>query len=467
MKLFLLKNEPEGDFLLKLKVDENLNAWLKRLRALGVPQSSLNLERIKDLHGFSEKPEGEHLIAEGVLPTNEGVEVLYHFEFMNQPAHDDNEPADYYTLGFGIDVMENQLLAEQVVQGPGQDGFDILGMRLPHTVFGSQSQLHHNANVIIEKEGHRTKFFSKINGVLYNDDKENLKVEESFKVQGSVGFKTGNISCGSPVEILGDVKAGFSIRSGSHVHVKGVVEKNATIEAEGNVVIEGGVSPNTKIKAKGDIHVKFAQGTSLESGANIHVASYFYDSFAFAEQAFYCSGVGAANRGAVIGGRVNAVKKIDLISVGSNNALTTLICGFDYNKSLEYQELVELKDSLESDVKRHVRMLPIDLLDPNFKAQMKALPEREKQICGQRIQQIITNREECEILGTRISELGPKINTYFKQARISIKKSLCPDVKIMLNNDYKLVCREMKAVEFGVNDGQISSNLEPETSPKK
>ena len=106
MQLFLQREEPEEEAILQLPHEEGLNSWLKRLRVLGVPQSALKLDRLKDLNNFEDKPDGVHLVAEGKEPEDEGVFVTVHFKWMNPAAQDGSGKADYFSLGFGVDVVE-------------------------------------------------------------------------------------------------------------------------------------------------------------------------------------------------------------------------------------------------------------------------------------------------------------------------------------------------------------------------
>ena len=365
-------------------------------------------------------------------------------------------------------LWKGQLLAEQTIIGPGKEGYNVLGTRLPFKVQKSQDeQLQHNGNVYIEKEGRHTKFFSRISGILYNDKRNLLKVQEELVVQGAVGFQTGNLNTETSVVIEGDVKAGFAIKAGKGITVKGAVEKGAVLESKGEVAVDGGVGPSSVIISERDVHLKFAQGATIKSDACVYVSSYLYDCDVYCGERFYCEGMGSNERGAVIGGSINAFQGLFLKSVGSSNALTTLITGYHKSVREEYEELIVTKDSLQSEIKRLVRQLPVDLLDPNFKTLMKALPEPEKKVCRQKIEQIISNRRECEILGTRISELGPKAKANFLDAKIKVDFALCPDIRIVFPDDYKLVYESFRGVTFQLLNGILSSDSTSETQAKE
>jgi uncharacterized protein (DUF342 family) len=453
MRLFLVKDKPEEkEVLSELSDGENLNIWLKRLRALGVPQDSLKYDVLKKLHASSEKPFGEHLVAEGQPPVDEGIEITYYFEAMKSPASDDDAKADYYHLGYGVDVVEGQLLAKQEMQGPGKDGFNVIGTRLPYQVHSDKSALLYNPQVYIEKDGKVTQFFSKINGILLNKNLDSLDVYATFQIKGSVGFQTGNINSGTDVEVEGDVKTGFSVRSKKNIFIQGVVEKNVTLEADGDITIEGGISPNATIKAGGDIELKFAQGANLKASGHIRVSSYLYDCMVLAEKSFTCAGVGSESRGAVIGGVINALELIKVVAVGSQNALTTLIVGIHHGKYDEMQQLKREKKALNEDLKRLMRSLPLDLLNPNLKAELKKLPDAEKRLCQQKISQIISHRSEISALGAQIKELEPDALTQNFDASIQISKALFPDVKIVLCQQYNLIQDKYDAIVFSLNE---------------
>jgi len=462
MKLALVAKEPE-QAVLHMPNELDFNSWLNLLSTLGVPQDALKLDRLKSLHDLEEKPLGEHLIATGLDPIDEGVEAKLHFQTKKTQTDDDDNQADFFNLGFGVDVVEGQLLAEQISHGPGKDGHDAVGKRLPFSVFSNEKPLTYNSNVTIEKEGKITRFYSKINGVLYNDKLDVLDVEPVFTIKSAVGYNTGNLSVAVDIDIDGDVKAGFAVRSGKNITIRGVVEKGAIIEADGNIVIEGGVSPNTLLKAQGDIQLKFAQGSQLYASGDVHVSSYIYDSFVLAQKSFHCTGAGSDSRGAVIGGLINGLDSIHVASVGSQNNVTTLVTGIHYQRREEYRDLLKLKNTLEEEVKRLIRLLPLDLLDPKFKANLHALPEQERKICLQKIKQIISHREECGVIGSRISALEPDTMPQNPEAHIEVSKAVFPDLKIIIGNDYKLLQKKLGAVKFNLVEGKINLKNKAET----
>ena len=94
---------------------------------------------------------------------------------------------------------------------------------------------------------------------------------------------------------------------------------------------------------------------------------------------------------------------------------------------------------------------------------MHALPEQERKICLQKIKQIISHRQECEVIGSQILTLEPDSVPQNLEASIEVSKALFPDVKIILGDDYKLIQKKSGAVKFNLVEGKISLKNKAET----
>lgn len=102
-------------------------------------------------------------------------------------------------------------------------------------------------------------------GIVYAEKKgmirmENgqMKLDETFVVDGDLGFETGNIDFPGSVIIGGGVLDLFEIKAGGSIQIKGVVEA-ATISAKGDIEIAGGLASKNKgsVVTEGSLAAQF------------------------------------------------------------------------------------------------------------------------------------------------------------------------------------------------------------------
>ena len=396
------------------------------------------------------------LIAKGNSPIDEGVELKLNFDYVQMPDLQNTENADFHNLGFGIDVFEGQLLAEQHISGPGENGKTIFGKNLPY-VKSHLKPLSFNSNVIIEKSGPDTRFISRIDGVLLNNKKETLHIEHELTINGNVDFNIGNLSSNHPININGDLTSGFFVRSKKDIHIKGSIEKNAIVESGGSVFIERGVNQNAQISADKNIELKFSQSAHLKANQDITIFGHCFDNTIFCKGVFTCTNeLVKGEKGAVIGGTINAIQGIKLFSVGSSNANTHLITGYDYEKKQEHDKLKELQLEIRFDLKRLIRSLSINILDKSPLDQLKNLKEEEKLHNLKILRQISQLKKEEIHLGTQKTALSQKKETLFLNSSIIVNHCLFPDVKIDINNCISNIYTKNSGFEACEINGEIA-----------
>lgn len=406
----------------------------------------LKLELIKNIIHKQELTEKKLLIAEGTLPQHEGTEIKFHFEHAKLPEIEKNAQVNFHHLGFGLDVFEGQLLAEQNILGPGVQGRNIFDKELPF----KKSQINPltwNSNVRIEKAGSNTKFYSKINGVLINNIKDSLVVEKELRIRGDVDYHTGNLSTSCNIEIEGDVLSGFHVRSQGSILVRGSVEKNAVLEAEKNVTIERGALNGAIIISNGNIDIKYIQGANLKAAGNIYVKNHCYDSICFCEKKFECLNPKFIdNKGTVIGGTINAIEEIKLFSVGSSGATTKLIAGFNETQFREIQTIETLYLETQGEIKRLSRNLSINLLSKNITSEFESLPKPEKVKNVKILKKISQLKSQKITLGSQLKELGSQKSSTFLSAKIHIVSRCIPDLFLCINNCNSNVYEEKRGL---------------------
>jgi len=449
-------NEPiEGYQFFEIDISLGLQYIYEKLKDKGI-LFGLQYEVLEKIAEKKSIDTNQIVIAKGEQPINEGVELKLNFDHAKMPDLENSENADFHNLGFGVDVFEGQLLAEQHISGPGLNGKTIYGKNIPYAK-SRLKPLSHNSNVIIEKSGPDTRFISKIDGVLLNNKKESLYIEPELTINGNIDFNIGNLSSNHPININGDITSGFFVRSKKDIHIKGSVEKNAIVECGGSITIDRGVNQGAHITADKNIELKFSQSSNLKAKQNITISGHCFDSTIFCKGIFTCSNeLVKGDKGAVIGGNINAVEGIRLYSVGSSNANTHLISGYDYEKKQEHEKLKKLQLEIKFDLKRLIRNLSINILDKSALNELKNL-NRDEKLHNLKILKQISQLKKQEIhIGTQKSALSQKKETLFLNSSIIVHNSLFPDVKININDCILNIYENYSAFEASEKNGKIS-----------
>ena len=451
MELFLTREIPQGEYFI-LPNEDPLPQWMKLIRSAGI-QRGLNVERIKELHGITSKPEGFHLVGHGEEAQHERYVLSLKVSPMKVTNPDDTT-VNFRDRGFGVDVVAGQVLAEYLSEGPGKDGFNILGARLPYTSEGKAVSIKGNGNVAIEKDGSLTRYLARIDGVLDNRDLNQLDVYPELIVKGGLNFNTGDVQTLHPIVIEGDVSGGFTARSGSNLLVKGAIEKGAILDAKGDVTIEGGISSGVTIKAGGKVVLKFAQGVSITSGGDVIVEQYLFDSQLRSAGKLIGQGKGRPERGAIVGGSLNAVAGMELESVGSATANTLLAVGVDLDLELEIEINHLEREKIKAEMQRQIRLLPVNMLDPKWKEQMQQFPHDKKLLCRQRLQKASELRKEIDQRQELAQQLLQQKASLVGGDSISIG-NLVPDCELRIGDVKTRVVHTCSNVVYRAKDGRL------------
>jgi uncharacterized protein (DUF342 family) len=451
MELFLTRETPQGDYFV-LPDEESLPQWIKLLHAKGA-QRGLNLDRIKELHGSAVKPEGFHLIGHGEAAQHERYIVTYHVAPMKATNPEDTT-VDFRDRGFGVDVVAGQSLAEYLSEGPGKDGFNCLGARLAYRSEGKPVSIKGNANVAVEKEGNTTRFLARIDGVLDNRNLCQLDVYSELVIKGGLNFNTGDVRTAHAICIEGDVGAGFTARSGTNILVKGSVEKGAILDAGGDIRVEGGIATGVVMRAGKHIFIKFAQGLQLEAGGDVQVEQYLFDAQLRAKGKLISMGKGRPDRGAIVGGVFNAVGGMELESVGSATAYTLLAVGVDLELEKQIEDLQSETEKIKGEIQRQIRLLPVNILAPQWKERMQQLPVDKKQMCRQRLIKISELRKEAEQGQDGLKMMLERKSQLQGGHYISVG-TMAPDCELRIGDAKMRVVKAYSNVTWKVAEGKI------------
>jgi uncharacterized protein (DUF342 family) len=456
---FKLPEEPDPVPLLD---GYGLSHWMKVIRGMGVMRG-VDHDLLKRLHTQqTRQPNMEddevYILARGKEPRHESTELKFHIDGLKE-----SDPratrVDFRDRGFGVDVYEGQLLAEMVYHGPGEDGVDVCGRRIPYNKEGEAQPLNVSPHVIVEKIDNRTTYKAGIDGIVDNTHLESLALQPTLHIKRSVDLQIGNLNTAFPIVIDGDVSSGLVVQSGRSIAVRGSVEQGATLRSDGDIVVDRGVMAKAHLQSKKDILIKFAQGAELVCMGDLKASSYLFDCEVRAQGQLICEGRGRPDRGAVVGGVLNAVSGMVLGSVGSKSNLTTLVAGIDLELELQLKELEGKVKELQREMKRQIRMLPVNILKKGWQERIKALPTAQAAQCRQRLRHLAGVKSECKACECEISALGSQKASQNGRSEITVQGVLISDVKVMLSDCEEIIYDDFNRVKIALESKQIVKKI--------
>jgi len=439
MDVYMIVTSPEGD-----GEEATYEDAVQALKSKKI-QYGINDELIKEIFD-KDNFDRQILVATGLDPVDgEDGKIRYHIDTERKikPKRDEKGNVDYKDIGFLQSVRKGQKLAEVIPPKPGIPGKNVFGKKVEPRE-GKRASLPAGRNTMQSKENPHILIASKEGSISMKGPIVN--VEDVYTIESSIDYSTGNIDFVGSLVIKGDVKSGFSVKANGDIDIGGVVE-DAYIEGGGNVVLESGTIGGGagKITSGGDLLLKFSENQTIISKGNVIVGEALIHSHVEADKKVEVSG----KKGAIIGGEVIATEGIEAKTVGNYQFTKTEVhVGINEEilkkiKSIE-EELVKC-DENENNIKKAIYQLVTSgkKLSPDKEALLKKM---------QRIKSMIPNQR------AEIQEEKKKVEKElekYRDAKISIKGTTYPGVKINIQNKKLSVNEELKGVVFLLENGEV------------
>ncbi len=322
-------------------------------------------------------------------------------------------------------IGKEQLLATVYPPLEGTPGRDVFGRRLP-VIKPMRAKVKVGPNVREERLEGMTCFYSNIDGrIRWAGDI--LAVDNVYRIDGDVNFKTGNIKHPGAVVVEGDVLAGFEIDADGDVEIRGVVEA-AQVRAGGNLLIQGGITGDgcRSIHAAGNVHVLFTREVVIEALGNITVENEAMYSVLKARGAVVI-------RGKLIGGETSGLQGVMAEQTGSERHPPTIIkAGEDFYLPIE-----------EGIIWRKIMMLDEELLkirqatEPCIVRQTE-MTEKQRNLLAELLTRGVKLEKNIYELNREIEENRTKSQTRAKPV-VTVAGRMYPETKIFLQDATRLV----------------------------
>ena len=292
---------------------------------------------MRDVENGDRGDNGKILVAKGELPVN-GEDGSYEYFFRTnldgKPKILENGSVDYNNIEWFDTVKENEKVAQYHPATKGQDGFNVLGDVLPARN-GKEKPVLKGKGFTLSED--KMVYTSNTDGLIVLKDDTFLEISDVLEVD-EVNNTTGFVVFKGSVHVRGDVGAGGVINCGGDVVIDGFVE-GGNITAEGDVLLKRGMNGGGRgvIRAGGNVTGKFFENTNVYAGDTITI-DYATNSELFAENMLEV----VKRKGAIIGGKVTALKGMKLFNVGNAMGTKTIItAGVPKKAELEGKEIRE------------------------------------------------------------------------------------------------------------------------------
>ena len=259
--------------------------------------------------------------------------------------------ADYHNLNLFENVKKGDLIAELRPATKGASGMNVI----KELIFGVQGvalnyNITYGVNVRIEEDGPEIKYYALEDGlVTYSNN--HLDVSDTYIIKQDVDYRIGNIDFSGHVQIVGNVLNGFNIRGAKSINIRGNVG-SCRLESDGDITIYGMAADlegaqGQLISNSGNIIARYLDGVNIKCAGNLIVKNEIFNCNAEVE------GQVLAKPGAIIGGRIQALRGVEAAIIGSDRSSTKTVisCGssavIDRRIKAIEEEVISINDKVE------------------------------------------------------------------------------------------------------------------------
>ncbi|PJZ70036.1 polymerase [Leptospira perolatii] len=401
--------------------------------------------------------------AEGDPPINgKNAQIVYHVRTQKEISfrEDESGRVDFKDLDLIENVVVGQLLAEKLPAEKGKYGRTLFSELIP-AKDGLDTELKQGKGTILSDD--RTKLTAEVNGqVVYAAGR--LSVETTYRINGDIGIKTGNVTFLGSVIVTGNVEDNYSVKAAGNIEIYGTVQK-ANVEADGDIIIRQGVSGRDEARIEstgGNVVAKFIQNATVITEKDVIVQEGILHSFISAGGKVISNG----KRGQIVGGSVRASELIAAKVLGSSaNPQTELIVGTDpklIKQIADYEEKMAESQSKYEQLSKSQKTL---------KARKETDPAS---FTKEHEDQLTKTTKAVEKLEIRVREYEQEIQNlrnYVEEraanGKISVEKTLYGGVTLKIRNAEYKTRNEIRNKTFLEENGNIRQLPYEDPDPDK
>ena len=369
--------------------------------------------------------DGKIVVARGEMPVN-GVDGWYEYFFRTnldgKPKILENGSVDYNNIEWFDTIKMGDRAALYHPATKGKDGFNVLGEVL-HARNGKEQPVLKGKGFILSED--KLEYTSAVDGLVVLKNDSFLEISDVLEVD-EVNNTTGFVVFKGSVHVRGDVGAGGVINCGGDVVIDGFVE-GGNITAEGDVLLRRGMNGGGRgvIRAGRNVTGKFFENADVYAGDTITI-DYSTNSELFAENTLEV----VKRKGAIIGGKVTALKGMTLFNVGNYMGTKTIITSGVPKKA--EQEGKEIREKIYN-AKQQLKILRNAEADFHNKYPLKMLTTME---VFKKIEDAIYTKELDIENGNKELEAFEERMKDFNRAKIKVKGDLYEGVDVVISGKH-------------------------------
>lgn len=271
-------------------------------------------------------------IAQGIPPEDgkDGTltENYPHTAGTPQLVEDEEGKVDFHELNWLVKIHKGDEICRFTHATKGVEGKDVFG-KVIKARNGKEVRIPGGINTEIDEKNGRV--ISAADGQLaYRNGK--FHVSELLEIRGDVATATGNIDTQCDVLINGSIRSGYTVRALGSVIVKGMVDRSTVIAGKDVYIAYGMAGGGTgTLDAGGTVRCKYLENVNVRATGDVITES-------IVNSQVSCDGSILANigRGAIIGGRLLAMDRIEAKTIGNRAHGNTVLL---IEPSIHFQEI--------------------------------------------------------------------------------------------------------------------------------
>jgi len=380
----------------------------------------------------------QEILAQGKAPViGRNGDFKIHLEEYKAPS--DKDRIDYKELHQSYEVKKDQLIITKNDFLKSYKGISILGktISVPETI---DYPLDIGEGIEKELKDNVWYYRAALDGVCLRSG-NNFRVIQALTLEKDVDLSTGNIRFKGDVTVKGSVCDGFTVICAGNLTIMGSVEDNVEIRCGGDLYVKKGIiGHNTRIKCKKSAEIGLIQYASIKIANDLVIRGFAYNATVFSGNTLKVLGEkhNSKDTGVVIGGRVTAMEKMELHSVGGRNTVTTLVLGIDDEKMEELKDVKENYNRVTDIISRIQKKTGLDFSDPDLKKTILTLPDHRKNSIIAILKTMKEHVREQRGLAADLVRLeNESRSSDMNKVTLTVQKHLIPPVNIQIDEMIK------------------------------
>jgi len=323
-----------------------------------------------------------------------------------------------------ISVKKGELVAKIIQPTLGTEGITVTG-EIISAKTGKNIEFHLGKNVYANEE--KTEVYANIDGQVLVTDNNKINIIPVLEINTDLNLQIGNINFSGSVIINGNVPSGYKVIAEGDIKVNGNVEGSELL-SKGDIYIRDGFIGNKigKLIATGNIHLLYVLEGEVYAGKSLYVTQSILHSNVRAKDEVICD----SGKGVIIGGKIQATKRVRAKVIGNNIATSTII---EVGVSPEIREKLSL-------IKQKIKSINLELDKAEkgilvLKQQYSKIDvSQEKQLLLEKLLTIYSQKKiELDTLLKSQTELNDELRN--SKGEIEILQEIFPGVKIVITEE--------------------------------